>query len=57
MKHRKKSELPSKVCPVCGLPFTWRKKWERNWDSVTYCSERCRRNKTNNKSASKSEPS
>jgi hypothetical protein len=49
MKHRKKSDLPSKLCPVCGLSFTWRKKWERNWDSVTYCSERCRRSKTTNK--------
>ena len=21
----KKSDLPRKICPVCGLPFTWRK--------------------------------
>lgn len=41
----KKSELPSKVCSVCQLPFNWRKKWALNWDSVKYCSERCRRNK------------
>ncbi|MEM6336650.1 MAG: DUF2256 domain-containing protein, partial [Bacteroidota bacterium] len=34
-----------KVCPVCDRPFTWRKKWERDWDHVIYCSERCRRNK------------
>ncbi|WP_410482517.1 DUF2256 domain-containing protein [Ralstonia flatus] len=27
----------------CGLPFTWRKKWARDWDAVKYCSERCRR--------------
>ncbi|GGL68270.1 hypothetical protein GCM10010840_02850 [Deinococcus aerolatus] len=39
---RKPSERPSKVCPVCGLPFSWRKKWERDWDSVRYCSDRCR---------------
>ena len=39
---RKPSERPSKVCPVCGLPFSWRKKWERDWDSVKYCSDRCR---------------
>jgi len=25
--------------------FTWRKKWEKNWEAVKYCSERCRRNK------------
>ena len=42
-KQRKKSDLPTKVCPQCGLPFTWRKKWERNWAHVKYCSERCRR--------------
>ena len=22
--------------------MTWRKKWERTWDQVKYCSERCR---------------
>ena len=45
MKMRKKSELPSKTCETCGLPFTWRKKWERDWDNVRYCSEKCRRSK------------
>jgi hypothetical protein len=25
--------------------ITWRKKWERCWDEVKYCSERCRRRK------------
>ncbi len=44
-RQRKKSDLPTKTCPVCGLPFRWRKKWERDWDSVVYCSERCRRSK------------
>ncbi|MDR6235366.1 DUF2256 domain-containing protein [Pseudomonas oryzihabitans] len=39
----KKSDLPTKVCPVCQRPFAWRKKWEKNWDEVRYCSERCRR--------------
>ncbi|POG11141.1 DUF2256 domain-containing protein [Pseudomonas putida] len=38
-----KGELPSKNCVVCGLPFTWRKRWARCWDEVRYCSERCRR--------------
>ena len=28
-KMRKKSDLPTKVCAACGLPFAWRKKWER----------------------------
>jgi hypothetical protein len=40
---KKKSELPSKICARCGRPFVWRKKWERDWDQVKYCSERCRR--------------
>ncbi|PTM05833.1 MAG: DUF2256 domain-containing protein [Bacteroidetes bacterium] len=39
----KKSDLPTKVCAHCERPFTWRKKWERNWEEVRYCSERCRR--------------
>lgn len=39
----KKGELPTKVCVACQRPFAWRKKWERCWDEVRYCSERCRR--------------
>ena len=42
-RMRKKGDLPSKTCLVCGLPFAWRKKWERDWDNVKYCSDRCRR--------------
>ncbi|MFC3692908.1 DUF2256 domain-containing protein [Chenggangzhangella methanolivorans] len=45
-KRTQKSDLPTKTCPVCGRPFAWRKKWERVWDEVLYCSERCRRAKT-----------
>ncbi|TDF36352.1 DUF2256 domain-containing protein [Alteromonadaceae bacterium M269] len=37
----KKSELPTKMCPVCDRPFAWRKKWERDWENVKYCSKRC----------------
>ncbi|MGB0934613.1 MAG: DUF2256 domain-containing protein [Alphaproteobacteria bacterium] len=44
-KGVKKSNLPSKVCIVCEKPFTWRKKWEKCWDRVKFCSEKCRRNK------------
>ena len=39
----KKPHLPEKQCKHCGLNFTWRKKWERSWAEVKYCSERCRR--------------
>lgn len=41
-----KKPLPKKICIVCKRPFTWRKKWERNWENVKYCSKRCRENKT-----------
>ena len=45
MKGVKKNNLPQKLCIVCKRPFTWRKKWEKNWEVVIYCSERCRKNK------------
>ncbi|MGR3465794.1 DUF2256 domain-containing protein [Limimaricola sp.] len=43
MKTRKKSDLPEKICAQCARPFAWRKKWARDWSSVRYCSERCKR--------------
>ncbi|MEY4680593.1 MAG: hypothetical protein RLZZ276_2242 [Pseudomonadota bacterium] len=43
MKMRRKSDLPSKTCAACQRPFAWRKKWERDWERVLYCSDRCRR--------------
>ncbi|MBZ1325725.1 DUF2256 domain-containing protein [Aquirufa aurantiipilula] len=45
MQGIKKQHLPFKTCPVCSRPFSWRKKWERDWDKIIYCSEKCRRNK------------
>ncbi|WP_435018341.1 DUF2256 domain-containing protein [Tundrisphaera sp. TA3] len=42
MAHRKPT-LPEKVCPACHRRFAWRKKWERDWDRVVYCSDACRR--------------
>lgn len=39
---RKKVDLPSKACAACGLPFAWRKKWEKVWAEVRFCSDRCR---------------
>ncbi|WP_395085866.1 DUF2256 domain-containing protein [Gracilimonas sp.] len=41
----KKSESLQKVCPVCDKPFSWRKKWAKDWNQAKYCSERYRRNK------------
>ncbi len=49
-KMRKKADLPTKTCVTCGLGFAWRKKWARDWESVKYCSDRCR-------SAAKPQPS
>ncbi|MEO1583637.1 MAG: DUF2256 and DUF3253 domain-containing protein [Planctomycetota bacterium] len=35
----------TKSCVVCGREIEWRKKWERDWDSVRYCSKACRKKK------------
>ncbi|MCS6929497.1 MAG: DUF2256 domain-containing protein [Saprospiraceae bacterium] len=43
MKKFTKTNLPKKICAVCGRPFAWRKKWASCWDEVRYCSDRCRR--------------
>ncbi|WP_220717934.1 DUF2256 domain-containing protein [Agarivorans litoreus] len=49
----KKSQLPQKICPVCMRRFSWRKKWQRDWAKVKYCSKRCAGNKhfTNDESS------
>ncbi|MEM6454844.1 MAG: DUF3253 domain-containing protein [Acidobacteriota bacterium] len=39
------TDLPEKTCASCGRRMVWRAKWARNWDTIRYCSERCRRNK------------
>ncbi|WCM25963.1 DUF2256 domain-containing protein [Sphingomonas sp. QA11] len=41
MAHEKLT-LPAKICAACQRPFAWRKKWERDWDSAKFCSDRCR---------------
>ncbi|MAJ94171.1 MAG: hypothetical protein CMH01_01330 [Marinovum sp.] len=43
MKMQKKQNLPQKLCIVCQRPFSWRKKWEKVWDEVKYCSQKCKR--------------
>lgn len=43
--QRNNSHLPQKICATCGRPFSWRKKWEKVWDEVRYCSDRCRKSK------------
>ena len=33
----------SKTCQSCGRTIEWRRKWERDWEQVRYCSTACRR--------------
>jgi hypothetical protein len=37
------AEPLAKNCIACGRVMEWRKKWERSWDEVRYCSAACRR--------------
>lgn len=39
------ADRPSKPCVSCGREIQWRKKWERDWESVKFCSDACRRSK------------
>ena len=48
-KQKKKADLPQKVCATCARPFTWRKKWEKVWAEVKYCSDKCRQDSKNKK--------
>ena len=42
MNGVKKQNFPAKLCQSCERPFTWRKKWARDWENVRYCSDACR---------------
>jgi len=47
MAHRQRpveSAVPvDKICVACGRRIEWRAKWARDWESVRYCSDACRR--------------
>jgi len=43
MRHQEK------ICIKCGRQISWRKKWERCWDEVKYCSQKCQRAKLGRK--------
>ncbi len=45
--HKRESATPkeTKICKHCGRAFEWRRKWEKSWDEVKYCSDACRGNK------------
>ena len=36
------SQRDPKNCTYCGREITYRKKWEKNWEQVKFCSDRCR---------------
>ena len=42
MKKLTKENLPSKICQTCKKSFVWRKKWEKVWSEVKFCSDKCR---------------
>ncbi|MBN2646958.1 MAG: DUF2256 domain-containing protein [Thiotrichales bacterium] len=52
MSH-KKPFLPEKICPVCLRPFSWRKKWQKDWEQVIYCSKGCQKHKNARKNEAK----
>jgi hypothetical protein len=31
-----------KQCVYCKKVMTWRKKWANNWDTVKFCSDKCK---------------
>jgi len=35
----KKLNLETKLCEQCNRSFAWRKKWERSWDEIKFCSK------------------
>jgi hypothetical protein len=45
--RKREPETPKKekICKTCGRAFAWRKKWEKDWDVVKYCSDACRGSK------------
>jgi hypothetical protein len=45
LKRILKINFPEKKCPVCNLNFKWRKKWEKDWHEIIYCSKKCRSKK------------
>jgi hypothetical protein len=44
-KAEKTTPHKDKLCKTCGRAFSWRKKWEKDWDVVKYCSDACRGHK------------
>jgi hypothetical protein len=45
MVDKKDYKNETKICSSCGRSIEYRKKWEKNWPEVKFCSDECRRNK------------
>ena len=47
-----KAGVPAaKLCATCGRTIEWRKKWERDWEQVKFCSDGCRQHKPGDRDA------
>jgi hypothetical protein len=44
-------EHAAKTCATCGRTMEWRKSWAKNWESVKFCSDKCRSGKPGDKDA------
>ncbi|NBY57344.1 MAG: DUF2256 and DUF3253 domain-containing protein [Actinobacteria bacterium] len=38
-------EHAPKSCARCGREISWRAKWAKNWQSIKFCSDACRKKK------------
>ncbi len=47
----RESTPAAKTCAACGRTITWRKKWERDWESIRFCSDACRAHKPGTREA------
>lgn len=43
MSRSSAPEPAQKICASCGRRIEWRKRWERDWEQVKFCSTPCRR--------------
>jgi hypothetical protein len=41
-KREQETPKKEKICKTSGRAFAWRKKWEKDWDVVKFCSDACR---------------
>ena len=44
-RNRTPHQHEPRWCASCGRRIEWRAKWARDWESVRYCSDACRRAK------------